>query len=80
MSHSHHSHFISARGSYVWRGWRLARVPAARADIFRDRSLGPADKRALMRFLTAAADALRGTGPLQVCSFDSLECCVSVLL
>ncbi len=53
-------------GSYVWRGGRLARVPAARADIFRDRSLQPADKRALMRFLTAAADALRGTGPLQV--------------
>ena len=54
------------RGSYMWRGGRLARVPAARADIFRDRGLGPADKRALMRFLTAAADALRGTGPLHV--------------
>ena len=40
-------------------------MPAARADIFRDRSLGPADKRALMRFLGAAADALRGAGPLQ---------------
>ncbi len=58
--------FMLVCGSYVWRGGRLARVPAARADIFRDRSLEPADKRALMRFLTAAADALRGTGPLQV--------------
>ena len=55
-----------AHGSYMWRGGRLARVPAARADIFRDRGLGPADKRALMRFLTAAADALRGAGPLYV--------------
>ena len=50
----------------MWRGGRLARVPAARADIFRDRGLGPADKRALMRFLMAAADALRGAGPLHV--------------
>ncbi|KAK9838555.1 hypothetical protein WJX81_007100 [Elliptochloris bilobata] len=60
----HYLEFKLVQASYVWRGGRLARVPAARADIFRDRSLGPADKRALMRFLTAAAGALHGTGPL----------------
>ena len=38
----------------MWRGGRLARVPASRADVFRDRSLAPVDKRALMRFLAAA--------------------------
>lgn len=30
------------------------RVPASRADIFKDRSLSPVDKRALMRFLQKA--------------------------
>jgi RAB protein geranylgeranyltransferase component A len=43
----------------------LARLPATRADVFADRSLPPLAKRALMRFLTAAADvALAGEGPL----------------
>ena len=41
-------------------------MPASRADIFKDRSLGPADKRALMRFLQSAQAAATGQGGLLV--------------
>lgn len=42
----------------------LRPVPATRAEVFRDRRLGPAQKRALMRFLSAAALALGSGGRL----------------
>lgn len=48
-----HSHLCS----YIWSGDGLRRVPASRADIFRDRSLGLADKRALMATITACMEA-----------------------
>ena len=44
---------------------RLTRLPTSRADVFADRTLPLPSKRALMRFLTGAADAvLSGGGPL----------------
>lgn len=52
--------------SYVWSTGALRGVPASRADIFRDRSLSPADKRALMRFLHSSGQLLQQAGPLQV--------------
>ena len=54
------------RTSYMWRGERLMRVPASRADVFRDRALTPADKRALMRFIAAAQAPAQGPGDLLV--------------
>jgi hypothetical protein len=44
-------------------------VPSSRAEVFRDRSLAPLQKRTLMRFLKACTDAMRGEGPLHGC-FD----------
>ncbi len=38
------------------------RVPASRADIFKDRSLSPLDKRALMRFLQKAQQSFLARG------------------
>ena len=37
-------------------------VPASRADIFKDRSLSPLDKRALMRFLQNAQQSFLAQG------------------
>ncbi len=37
--------------SYVWRDGQHWQVPASRADVFRDTSLKPPEKRLLMRFL-----------------------------
>ncbi|EIE25039.1 FAD/NAD(P)-binding domain-containing protein [Coccomyxa subellipsoidea C-169] len=48
--------------SYVWREGRYVRVPASRADIFKDRSLSPLDKRALMRFLQNAQQSFLAQG------------------
>ena len=33
-------------------------MPASRADIFKDKSLGPVEKRALMRFLQKAQQSV----------------------
>ena len=52
--------------SFVWRDGKIRSVPASRADIFKDRSLSPSDKRILMRFLKNTVDALNGEGPLKV--------------
>jgi len=54
--------------SYIWCGSSgLRRVPALRADIFRDRSLSLADKRALMSTITACMEAYeQGSGCLVV--------------
>jgi hypothetical protein len=41
-------------------------VPASKSDVFRDRSLGIQDKRALMAFLNSAMQAAQGEGPLKV--------------
>uniref|UniRef100_A0A7S3QW78 Rab GDP dissociation inhibitor n=1 Tax=Dunaliella tertiolecta TaxID=3047 RepID=A0A7S3QW78_DUNTE len=50
--------FKAVDGSYIWCGSAgLRRVPASRADIFRDRSLGLADKRTLMSTITACMEA-----------------------
>jgi RAB protein geranylgeranyltransferase component A len=67
--------------SYVWRGGRCLRVPASRADVFKDRSLSPADKRALMRFLQNAQAAAAGQGPLLVSAVPrraAAACCSSM--
>jgi hypothetical protein len=37
--------------SYVWRDGQYWQVPASRADVFKDASLKPPEKRLLMRFL-----------------------------
>ncbi len=52
--------------SFIYQGGRLRSIPASRSDIFKDRSLGLADKRALMSFLSACQEASKGQGPLQV--------------
>lgn len=53
--------------SYLWRPpGTLAPVPAAKSDIFTDRHLGVADKRALMKFLKGVVEAEGGEGPLKV--------------
>ena len=44
----------------------MVAVPASRSDVFRDRSLAPVEKRALMRFLKATVDAISGGGELKV--------------
>lgn len=44
----------------------LRSVPSSRAEVFKDRQLSPLQKRALMRFLKAAGEALEGQGPLKV--------------
>ncbi len=54
--------------SYVWREGRAVAVPASRSDVFRDRSMAPVEKRALMRFLKATVDAISGEGDLRVCT------------
>ena len=41
-------------------------VPSTRAEVFRDRTLSPLQKRTLMRFLKACTEALQGEGPLKV--------------
>lgn len=43
------------------------RVPASRADIFKDRSLSPVDKRVLMRFLQKAQQSFLGQQTGLVC-------------
>ncbi|KAL0032286.1 hypothetical protein WJX79_002547 [Trebouxia sp. C0005] len=43
--------FKLLQGSYIYTDGKLASVPASRAAIFRDRTLGPMDKRLLTRFL-----------------------------
>lgn len=44
----------------------LRSVPSSRSAVFQDRRLSPLQKRGLMRFLKAAAEALEGQGPLKV--------------
>jgi len=44
------------------KGGRLVPLPASRADVFRDRTLPLASKRAVMRFLQHAANAVMGEG------------------
>eukprot|EP00850_Spirogloea_muscicola_P022592 SM000302S11672 [mRNA] locus=s302:70159:73783:- [translate_table: standard] len=46
--------FKQVEASYLWAEGCLSPVPASRADIFKDRSLSPADKRHLMRFFKLA--------------------------
>ncbi|KAL4446312.1 hypothetical protein ABPG77_003119 [Micractinium sp. CCAP 211/92] len=43
----------------------LRSVPSSRSEVFKDRHLSPVQKRCLMRFLKAAAEALEGEGPLK---------------
>ena len=52
--------------SWLWRGGQLTPVPATRADVFAAEGLTLPQRRALMRFLTAAQAAMQGGGPLQV--------------
>ena len=42
---------VTVSCSYVYTDGKLASVPASRAAVFRDRTLGPMDKRLLTRFL-----------------------------
>ena len=41
-------------------------VPGSRSEVFQDKELTLVQKRALMRFLKATAEAMEGAGPLQV--------------
>lgn len=43
--------FKLLQGSYMYTDGKLTSVPASRAAVFRDRTLGPMDKRLLTRFL-----------------------------
>jgi GDP dissociation inhibitor len=74
QSGAHNSlEFKLVQSSYVWRAGGVPQaVPASRAAVFRERSLSPADKRCLMRFLTNANLAIQGQGPLQVPPFPLL--------
>ncbi|KXZ56121.1 hypothetical protein GPECTOR_1g101 [Gonium pectorale] len=61
----HYLEFKAVEGSYLMQDGRLQAVPAGKADIFRDRRLGLADKRALMRFIQGCAEARAGQGHVQ---------------
>lgn len=54
-------------------------MPSSRAQVFKDRRLSPLQKRALMRFLKAAAEALEGQGPLKVRRRCCRSACVVLL-
>ena len=43
--------FKAVEGTWMWWEGAMCAVPASRAEVFRDRSMPPGDKRALMRFL-----------------------------
>ncbi|KAK9820564.1 hypothetical protein WJX72_011702 [[Myrmecia] bisecta] len=73
--------FKLVQGSYMWREGKLRQVPCSRADVFKDRSLGPLDKRLLMRFLKNAGRrciAIK-TGPGQVLKCKALAAHADVL-
>eukprot|EP00850_Spirogloea_muscicola_P013225 SM000088S23766 [mRNA] locus=s88:514964:518693:- [translate_table: standard] len=53
--------FKQVEASYLWAEGRLSPVPASRADVFKDRSLSPADKRHLMWFFKLAASSSGNT-------------------
>lgn len=57
--------FKLVQGSYMLVGGQLRPVPSSRAEVFKGRSLGLLQKRCLMRFLKATAEAMEGAGPLQ---------------
>ncbi|GFR41437.1 hypothetical protein Agub_g2124 [Astrephomene gubernaculifera] len=61
----HYLEFKAVEGSYVLQDGALQPVPAGRADIFRDRRLGLADKRLLMRFIAGCVEARSGQGHLK---------------
>lgn len=50
---------ITVSCSYVYTDGKLASVPASRAAVFRDRTLGPMDKRLLTRFLMQLGSSLQ---------------------
>ncbi len=60
----HHAEFKLVRGAWLSEGGALLAVPASRAEVFRDASLAPLQKRALTRLLRACAEALAGRGAL----------------
>ncbi|GAB4822847.1 hypothetical protein N2152v2_009893 [Parachlorella kessleri] len=64
-----YTEFKLVQGSYLLEGQVLRPVPATRSEVFKDRSLSLAQKRALMKFLKACSEALAEQGPLQGC-FD----------
>ncbi|PRW45613.1 rab s geranylgeranyltransferase component A 2 [Chlorella sorokiniana] len=71
----HYLEFKLVQGSYMLEtppaganpsaAAQMRSVPSSRADVFKDRQLSPLQKRSLMRFLKAAAEALEGEGPLK---------------
>ncbi|KAL0034245.1 hypothetical protein WJX77_005229 [Trebouxia sp. C0004] len=50
--------FKLLQGSYIYTDGNLASVPASRAAVFRDKTLGPMDKRLLTRFLMQLGNSL----------------------
>lgn len=52
--------------------WDLAKVPASKEDVFKDRSMGLLDKRKLMKFLMFAASDAENPPELEGLSHQSL--------
>ena len=52
-------------------------MPASRADIFKDRSLSPVDKRSLMRFLQKTQQSFLGQKTSLVRHYNSTPFCPS---
>ena len=54
--------FKPLEATYVFWDGAFHRVPASRAEVFRDRAMSPGDKRALMRFLKRVLRAAEDAG------------------
>lgn len=73
----HYVEFKLVEGNFIFQNGRLRLVPASKSEIFRDKTLGLAEKRALMKFLAECLAAVDGGGPLAD-AFDASP--LSVLL
>lgn len=58
----HHVRFKAVEASYIWREDQMKAVPASRADVFRDKTLGLSDKRFLMRFFKLVSEYTESEG------------------
>lgn len=53
---SNYLEFKGLEASFIWSSEGLSPVPSSRADVFKDRTLGNAEKRHLMRFFKLVVD------------------------
>lgn len=61
----HYTEYKLVQGTFLAEaGGTLLPVPSTRAEVFRDASLAPLQKRALMRFFKGCSEGLEGAGPL----------------